>query len=326
MDKNIPIREIFSIQYGNQLDLNKQVECKSGINFVNRSNKNLGISTKIKKIEGIEPFEKGLITVALGGSILSAFVQPCQFYTGQNVKILKPREPIDESIKIFYCMCISQNAYRYSAFGREANKTFDNLLVPHSDECKKIIANYSTPKQPSEKPCLENKGLSLWDREWRYFNLCELFNISGSRSFTKKEIQEYGIGNYPYVVTSSENNGTEGFYNKCTEKGNVLTIDSATVGSCFYQPIDFSASDHVEKLIPKFSMNVFIALFLRTTINLERIRYGYGRKFAQMRIKNTRIKLPVKERKKEAYDPDWQFMEDYIKALPYSSNLQIDEF
>ena len=32
----------------------------------------------------------------------------------------------------------------------------------------------------------------------------------------------------------------------------------------------------------------------------------------------TQIKLPVTEKN----DPDWQFMEDYIKSLPYSSNLE----
>jgi hypothetical protein len=33
-------------------------------------------------------------------------------------------------------------------------------------------------------------------------------------------------------------------------------------------------------------------------------------------MKKTKIKLPSDDGK-----PDWQFMEDYIKSLPYSSNL-----
>ena len=172
----------------------------------------------------------------------------------------------------------------------------------------------------SQRPLIQNRKISFNINQWQYFGLSNLFTVTGSKSFTKKQINEYGKGKYPYVVTSSENNAIQGFYNHFTEKGNVLTIDSATVGSCFYQPIDFSASDHVEKLIPKFNMNVHIAIFIQSVINIEQFRYGYGRKFAQMRIKKTQIKLPVKSKGK--YEPDWQFMEKYIKSLPYSNNLE----
>jgi type I restriction enzyme M protein len=161
------------------------------------------------------------------------------------------------------------------------------------------------------------KNIELNKEKWKYFNLEKLFDIKGSKSITTTDIQEYGKGKFPYVVTSSENNGTEGFYDYYTEKGNILTIDSATVGSCFYQPLDFSASDHVEKLIPKFNMNKYIAIFVATIINLEQIRYGYGRKFAQKRIEKTNIKLPADL----DGNPDWQFMENYIKSLQYSSNI-----
>ncbi len=158
--------------------------------------------------------------------------------------------------------------------------------------------------------------------KWEPFYLKKLFKIDGTKSFTKKQIKDYGEGEYPYVVTSSENNGVQGFYNHSTEEGNVLTIDSATVGSCFYQPLNFTASDHVEKLMPLFEMNAFIAMFIQTVINLEKFRYGYGRKFAQMRIEKTKIKLPAKKGENGKLEPDWQFMEDYIKSLPYSSNLK----
>jgi len=69
--------------------------------------------------------------------------------------------------------------------------------------------------------------------------------------------------------------------------------------------------------VPKFEMNSYTALFLQTIINLEQFRYSYGRKFNQTRIKSTKIKLPVNAQNQ----PDWQFMEDYIKSLPYSASL-----
>ena len=82
------LKEKFDISYGSKLDLNKLIELDKydgdGVNFVNRSRENLGISAKIKKLINIEPFEKGLITVALGGSyLLSSFFSLIHFTQGR---------------------------------------------------------------------------------------------------------------------------------------------------------------------------------------------------------------------------------------------------
>ena len=130
------------------------------------------------------------------------------------------------------------------------------------------------------------------------------------------ELEEYGKGQYPYVTTQATNNGVEGFYNYYSEDGNVLTVDSAVLGYCAYQALPFSASDHVEKLIPKFKMNKYMAIFLVTVLNLEQYRYNYGRKCSQTRMKEISIKLPTRNG-----EPDFEFMENYVKSLAYSANL-----
>jgi len=153
-------------------------------------------------------------------------------------------------------------------------------------------------------------------KKWKEIELQNIFDIKGSKTTPKLKLIESGEGKYPYVTTRASNNAVDGFYSTWTDKGNVLTIDSATIGYCSFQEDDFSASDHVEKLIPKFEMNIYTALFLQTIINLEQFRYSYGRKYNQERIRKTKIKLPFKDKK-----PDWKFMEEYIKSLPYSGSL-----
>lgn len=164
-----------------------------------------------------------------------------------------------------------------------------------------------------------NDVLPLNIDTWRWFSLGDkkLFTIEGSKTTPLKELELSGRGDYPYITTQAKNNGVAGFYNIYTEKGGCFTIDSAVAGYCSWHEEDFSASDHVEKLIPNFPCNNYIAMFLTTIINLERYRYNYGLKCSQTRIKNMKIKLPVDS----SGNPDWQFMEDYIKGLPYSSNL-----
>ena len=65
-------------------------------------------------------------------------------------------------------------------------------------------------------------------------------------------------------------------------------------------------------------MNKYIAIFLVTLINKEQYRYSYGRKCSQIKLRNSKIKLPVTP----SGEPDWKFMEDYIKSLPFSKNIE----
>ena len=144
---------------------------------------------------------------------------------------------------------------------------------------------------------------------WKWFRYTDIFRISGSKTTPVADLETYCKGVFPYVTTQAVNNGVEGFYNYCTEKGCVLTVDSAVLGFCSYQENDFSASDHVEVLTPLFNMNRYIALFLVTLINKEQYRYNYGRKCSQIKLRKSRIKLPVTAEG----TPDWNYMETFIK-------------
>lgn len=129
------LSKLFDLSYGSKLDYNKLIVCekydRDTFNFVSRSSQNLGIVGMIKKISNKEPYPAGLITVTLGGTyLLSSFVQPMPFYTAQNVMVLIPKEIMSFEEKIFYCLCISKNRFKYSAFGREANRTLKNLELP----------------------------------------------------------------------------------------------------------------------------------------------------------------------------------------------------
>ncbi len=307
------VSEIFDVRYGVNLELSNIKKEKNGIAFVSRTEKNNGLSARVKHMSHIAPNPKNTISVAGGGSVMASFLQKEPYYSGRDLYYLKPKIKLTDIEMLYYCMCLRANRYKYS-FGRQANKTLRDLLIPSSDAIPVWVYETKIPKIV-KKPIIDKKH-DLDIKNWQYFNIVDLFWVKGTKSFTKIEIKEYNTGAFPYVVTSSKNNGTQGFYDHHAEKGGVLTIDSATVGSCFYQKNNFSASDHVEKLIPKFTINTYVALFITTIINQEKYRYGYGRKFAQMRIKNTKIKLPSKEG-----EPHWEFMENYIKSLDYSAAL-----
>lgn len=322
MNDLIKISDIFNLNYGNSLELINLEKCSStdynSIPFVSRSEKNNGVSAFVYEMIDIETNPKHTLTVALGGSVLSTFYQPLPFYTGFHVLVLSPKKKMSVEEMLFYAKCISSNKYKYS-YGRQANKTLKDLLIPKSTPKKliDILSRFKTNLEQDlkQKPVI-NKKIKLDTNNWKYFPLIDLFTITGSKTTPKQELEEIGIGMFPNVTTQATNNGVDNFYDVHTEDGNVLTIDSAVLGYCSFQPLKFSASDHVEKLIPKFEMNNYIAMFLVTIMNLEKYRYNYGRKASQTRIKTISIKLPEKNGK-----PNFSLMEKYIKSLPYSKSL-----
>ena len=155
-----PLRELFKINNGNRFNLaNMTLTEKSGVNFIGRSEKNLGVVAQVEVLrysgKVVVPFEKGLITVALGGSVLSAYIQPKDFYTGQNIKVLDSKG-MTFNEKLYYCLCIVHNRYKYSTYGREANKSLDDLLVPKvvpswvaNVKLKSIVKTYFTAFEQS---------------------------------------------------------------------------------------------------------------------------------------------------------------------------------
>ena len=126
------IKDLFVLHQGNGLELmHAEISEKSYINFVSRTAQNNGVVAQIDEIENIKPFPAGHITVALGGSVLSSFVQLKPFYTAFHIMVLGPKKEMTLQEKLFYCMCINANAYRYG-YGRQANKTLKDIELPDS--------------------------------------------------------------------------------------------------------------------------------------------------------------------------------------------------
>ena len=115
---------MFEIRMGNGFDKNKMTDDEPSVNFVSRISYDNGVDWFVDSVEGVEPFEAGMVTVALGGSYLGhAFIQLEPFYTAQNVAVLKAKFPqMTFEVKLFISSLIRREAgYKYQAFGRELN-------------------------------------------------------------------------------------------------------------------------------------------------------------------------------------------------------------
>lgn len=121
------------------MELNTCIEAEDGdpdaINFVARTESNNGVSARVKPVEGKEPQPAGLITCAGGGSVLSTFLQEEPFYSGRDLYLLIPLQPMSKLAKLFCITVLKANKYRYS-YGRQANITLPylELLLPATVE------------------------------------------------------------------------------------------------------------------------------------------------------------------------------------------------
>lgn len=140
-DDKVSLEELFQIEYGTSLELNRLSFNQSGINFVARSSKNNGVTSRVDPIDGLPPIDGGCITVAVSGSVLETFYQPSPFYTGYHVMILVPKIEMSLDQIFYYISCIRANKYRYS-YGRQANRTLRELKVPSLEN----IPNWSEGK------------------------------------------------------------------------------------------------------------------------------------------------------------------------------------
>lgn len=127
--KRVKLSDLFDVVYGLNLELNALTVCADGINFVSRTAENNGVSAKVRPIDGLEPTEGGVLTVAGGGSVLETFLQTEPFYSGRDLYCLRPKVNMTLEQKLFFCMCIRENRFRYN-YGRQANKTLRDILVP----------------------------------------------------------------------------------------------------------------------------------------------------------------------------------------------------
>jgi hypothetical protein len=314
------VSDLFISKSGINLTLADLEQCeksdKDSIAFVSRSDYNNGISAFVKKIKNISPNDSNTISVALSGSsVLASFYQTEPYYSGYHLAVLTPRQKMTPIEMMFYAFCIKNNRYRYN-FGRQANKTLKNILIP-AEMPKEFSTNISLDKLATvNKNCIINKTVELKTSKWKWFRYNELFILKKGKRITKAHIID---GNLPFIAAIDGNNGIRQYIdNVPLHDGNTITVNyNGSVGIAFYQVNPYWASDDVNVLYPKFKLNRFIGMFLITLIRREIFRFNYGRKWYLERMQESKIKLPVTPKG----TPDWKLMDNYIKSLPFSSSL-----
>ena len=147
--------------------------------------------------------------------------------------------------------------------------------------------------------------------EQKFFKLSNIFEIKNLKSIDKNKLKDDN-GSIPYISQTGLNNGVIGFVcDHGIEKlnsGNCISIGMNTQ-VVRYQEKDFYSSEHMVCIRNNY-LNKYIACFIFPI--LEKIlqkKFNYSYMAIAKRISKVEIKLPSTP----DGNPDWEFMESYIR-------------
>ncbi|EKO0299079.1 restriction endonuclease subunit S [Campylobacter lari] len=323
------LKDLFLPIRGKRLTINDRK--KGNIPFITAGENNNGVSDYIDNDVIIY---KDKITIDM---FCNCFYQPYNFACDDNIIVLDEidiTKNISPFVKLFIVSTISQDKYRFE-YGRQYRiKNFNTHQIklpstkhgiPDWKFMEDYIKSLKNQIQSLYKNSLETKNQtknsSLDTNNWKYFLVQDFFDVKLAKGDLKNDECENGF--YPLISSGINNfgilcytNGQSTISNKKDSlifKKNSITLDMFC--NAFYRDKDFYAVSHgrVNILKPKTQLNKFHLLFITTLLNNEKFKFSYGRAVYSNTIKDMKIKLPV------ASDntPDWKFMENYIKSLPY---------
>lgn len=225
---------------------------------------------------------------------------------------------------------IMRNGSKYS-YGRQAQLNVvkrERIMLPATDSGEpdyEYMAEYAQQKRNAMlakyRAYVEERIAELGEaaeipalveKEWAHFKMPEVFNViqRGKRLKNADHIP----GNIPYVSSTANNNGVDD-YIEATSGTRVFCdcislANSGSVGTAFYEPFAFVASDHVTALKTD-GLTKYEYLFIASMIEKQGSNFNFNREINDARIRNMQIMLPVTN----SGEPDYEYMKQYVKNM-----------
>ena len=164
----------------------------------------------------------------------------------------------------------------------------------------------------------------LNDVEWGNFYVKEIFEIEKCKCSKVSSLTE---GKIPYVGATNRNNGVLSFIDgedKLITKGNCIAFicdGEGSIGYSMYKEEDFIGSTTV-KVGRNKRLNKYNAKFISTIADTVRSKYNFGFKRNEEHLKKEILQLPIDDNN----NPDWHFMEEYIKERENKQRNDLKEY
>lgn len=269
-------------------------------------------------------FNANSITVDM---FCNAFYQSEKFYAVSHgrVNILIPKFKCNLQIGLFICAVIQKEQFKYS-YGRAVySAEIARMLIklpltkdgnPNWDYMTEYIKSLNHKPLTTKNWGYESPTLGTTD--WKEYKLTDIFpRIEQGKAHDN--LLDDG-DEMVYIGAKKDDNGVMRHCANNTNlshDGNCIVFicnGQGSVGYSLYLDRPFIATTDV-KIGYGPNINKYTGLFLVTVLDRERGKYSFGRKWGP-HLKDTMIKLPTKNDQ-----PNWEYMENYIKNLPYGDRI-----
>ncbi len=297
--------------------------------YIVRKTQDNGIRGYIKENEEFLNSEN---TLTFAQDTFTVFYQKEKYFTGNKVKVLKPRiDNFNEDVATFI-VAICNFTLRNFSWGIGSDVKMINSLeiklpTKNGEIDFKFMESFVAELEARHVAELEAyltitglKDYELTEAEkeaisnyhkvvWSSYNLKELFGKAtrGKRLKSADRIE----GTLPFVTAGETNEGISAFIGNKVEifKKNTVTIDM--FGSAKYRNYDYGGDDHIA-VVHTEKLPMMAAIFVTTAIHKTSYngQFNYGRNFYAKDADILNIRLPGKQNK-----PDFEYMETLISAI-----------
>jgi hypothetical protein len=323
------INKLFDHKKGKTLSAENKDIYQGDIPCINGSAYNNGILTFLDESIvniGFKIQKAPCLSISRVGNSGLAFLQESDFFIADNAYSLTlKKQYLDKGNKYVYLFLrtvLNQEVYKYS-YGRIINSKYFNteIILPtkNNEPDWEYMESYikELEKKIEFKPIKTKKSQKLLIdmSDWKEFSFIDK-KLWTKITHGKRLIESDRInGEIPYYSASEYNNSmTDSINNPLFTEQNCIVY--STFGTAFWAEGEFTASDEVYAFYNS-KLNKYNALFITTIMRQNQYKFKFGRKAFSNKFENEIIMLPVDKNN----EPDWQYMENYIKSLPYAEYL-----
>lgn len=310
------------------IDKNKLNTADGTIPYITRSEENNGINLFVSNEQDSKYTKDSAGVITIGLDTQTVFYQPIEFFTGQNIQILK-NEHLCKYSSLFIIPLLKIQMKKFNWGGNGATLTRlkrTKIMLPIDSENNpdwKFMREFTKQKLKTQSQQLvlyfKNKLTSLeFEKEikepkWKEFWMEDVVDISPGVRLTK---MDQIAGDIPFIGATDSNNGITEFVgnvNKSIDK-NVLGVNyNGSVVENFYHSYECIFSDDVKRIKFKNKKygDEFTYLFLKQLILSQKSKYQYGYKFNTKRMNRQKIMLPIDENG----NLHWKYMSNFVKKI-----------
>ena len=305
--------------------------------YITRTETNNGIA-KFISAKNLEYGKDAGECITIGLDTQTAYWQPVDFVTGQNIHVLRSDKLNYYSYQFITVILRQQMKSKFNWGGNGA--TLGRLkklkiMLPVTDEgtpdyqfMEDYIRELMDAKKKQYRGYVKQRLAALcsvpddqkvdWKsmidaHEWEPFRIDSIFNILPGKRLVAADSTP---GDRPFIGALDNSNGVARFVsdeNESLDK-NVLGVNYNGNGMVigFYHPYECIFSDDVKRFhLKDREDDPYVLLFMKSVILMQKKKFGYLYKFNADRMAHTNIMLPVTDNGQ----PDYDFMEEFGRKM-----------